>query len=355
MNLSEISFDFKSAVKYVAIGLGVLAALWLLWLLLIFLFNLISPPKVVADIAFGNLPTPFASNYSPTPNLFTLDTPGGDLPNPPAILKVYKVPNVEGKFTSLENAKKIATNNSLDADPNRISEDEWRFTAKKQPARSLRYNIVTGNFAFTYDWVSDPSSLTGVFKTNDVDITLQARSFINGFKALKPDLKKSKTRITFWKLAGKDRNQVGSYSDANAVLVEVFRDKIQGKYEVVEGDPNKASVNVLISSSQKTEKKLLELNYTYWQYDEKKVGTYPPKSPEKAFEDLKNGNAFVVVGAAEPFEQIDIVSVKIAYFNPMIEIRYFQPIYVFEGEGLVKGVNKNFVAYVTAISSIYQQ
>src|SRR3990167_1958908 len=121
MNLSEISFDFKSAVKYVGIGLGVLAVLWLLWLLIVFLFNLISPPKVVPDIAFGKLPAPFVTNFSPNPNLFNLDTPGGNLPNPLAILKVYKVPNVEGKFTSLENAKKIATNNGLDSDPNKIS------------------------------------------------------------------------------------------------------------------------------------------------------------------------------------------------------------------------------------------
>ncbi len=354
MNLSQISLNFKSAVKYAAIGLGILAILWLLWLLLSFIFSLIFPSKITADIAFGKLPSPFNLNYTANPNLFKLDTPGGTLVKPPTLFKVYSVPNIEGKFTSLENAKKIAINNGLDSDPDKIAENEWRFTAKKNPSRSLKYNIVTGNFTFTYDWVSDSSSLVGIFKTNDTDIVGQARSQINSFKALKTDLTKSETRITFWKLAGNNRNQVSSYSDANAVLVEVFRDKIEKKYDIVEGNPNKASVNVLISPSQKSEKRLLELNYIYWQYDEKKFGTYPAKSASQAFEELKAGKAFVVSGLNEVFEEVDIVEVKLAYFNPMTEIRYFQPIYVFKGEGLVKGVKKEFVAYVSAISSNYQ-
>jgi hypothetical protein len=355
MNLSQIAVNFKSAVKYLAIGVGILAILWLLWLLMVFIFNLISPPKTEPDIAFGKLPRPFLSNFRPNPDLFTLDTPGNSLPTPPSLLKVYSVPNVEGKFTSLENAKKIASANGLDSDPDKISENEWRFTSKKVPGRSLRYNIVTGNFIYTYDWVADPSSLTGIFKTTDADIIAQARSIVKGFKALKTDLTKSETRISFWKLAGNDRNQVSSYSDANGVMVEIFRDKVEGKYPVVEGNPARASVNVLISPTQKTEKKLLELNYTYWEYDDSNIGTYPPKSPSEAFAELKDGEAFVTVGLNEAFEKIDIVEVTLSYFNPMDEIRYFQPIYVFKGEGLIKNERKEFIAYVPAVSSSYQQ
>src|SRR3990172_13181387 len=103
MNLSQISLNFKSAVKYAAIGIEILVILWLLWLLLSFIFGLILPSKVTPDIAFGKLPSPFTLNYTANPNLFKLDTPGGGLVKPPALLKVYSVPNVEGKFTSLEN------------------------------------------------------------------------------------------------------------------------------------------------------------------------------------------------------------------------------------------------------------
>ncbi len=355
MNLSEISFNFKSAIKYLGIGLVVLFILWLLWLLLVFLFGLINPKKIGPDIAFGKLPVPFTANFVPSPNLFSLETPGGVLPIPPTTLKVYKVPNVEGKFTSLENAKKIARSNGLDADPDKISENEWQFTSNKVRARNLKYNIVTGNFVFTYDWVSDPSSLVGIFKTNDAEITKLARSFIKDFNSLKPDLVNGKSRITFWKLAGKDKNQVSSYSDANAVLVEIFRDKLEDKYEVIEGNPDKSSINVLISAAQKTEKKLLELNYTYWHYDKAKIGTYPPKTPLKALDDLKKGNGYAVIGGSEVFDYVEIAKISLAYLNPITEVRYFQPIYVFEGDGLVKGVRKSFVAYVSAISSNYQQ
>jgi len=356
MNLSDISLNFKKVIKYLAIGLVILALLWLLWLLLTFLFGLLIPKKTGPNLAFGKLPPPFTSNYLPNPvPTYILDTPGGSFPETPPLLTVYKVPNVEGKFTSLETAKKIASENGLDATPTKISESEWAFTSKKLAARNLRYNIVTGNFTYTYDWVADPSSLVGIFKTNDIEISEKAKGFLRNFRALRTDLKNGSTRITFWKLAGDTRNQVSSYSDANAILVEIFRDKIKNKYEIVEGNPNKASINVLISPNQRSEKKLLELNYVYWYYDESKPGTYPPKPPSQAYKELTGGKAFVVVGNGEAFEEITIGKVKLAYLNPLTEVHYFQPIYVFEGDGLVKGVRKPFIAYVSAIDHNYQQ
>ncbi len=355
MNLSQISLNFKSAVKYIAVGLAALFVIWLLWLLLSFVFNLINPPKLTADLGFGNLSKPFAYNSTFSSTFFTLDTPGGNLPLPPSLLKVYSIPNLEGKFTSLDNAKQIAQSNSLDADPVRLSENEWRFISKKNPSRVLTYNIVTGNFNFSYDWVSDPSSLVGVFKTTDNKIIDKARSFLYSFKSLKPDLKKSQTRITFWKLIGKNRNQVSSYSEANAVRIEIFRDKIDGKYDIVEGNTNLASINILISAAQRPDQQLLELNFTYWDYDTKQFATYPPKPASQAFDELKSGKAYIAAGQTEAFENINVFEVNLAYFNPTTVVKYFQPVYVFKGEGLVKGVRKSFVAYLPAVSSSYQQ
>lgn len=352
--LPYIAENIKSLLKWGLVTVVALFGLWLLWLTFSFTYRvLFPPPPPPPDIAFGKIRQPIVFNSNFSANVFVLNTPGNVVVTPPRVLTVYEVPPISGEFSSLENAKKIAKSAGLDSDPQQISDNEWRFTNSKNPNRSLKYNIVTNNFVYKYDWNSDTKALEGVFKTNEKTIVNKAQSFLSSFKALKDDLKTGTTRITYWKIIGNDRNQVGSFSEANAVMVEFFRKEIDEKNKFVEVDPNRSQVNAWISPSNSTERQLLELNSTYYAYNLEKKGTYPPKSGNTAFEDLRSGKAFIAVGSDKNFESITINKTSFAYINPSTEQSYLQQVYVFEGKGKVGGEMTDFLAFVPAIDSQY--
>lgn len=359
MNLSSASIEFKKIIIWIGVGLVILFGLWLFWLILVFLFKLVFPPPPAGpDTAFGKLPQPFV--YSSKLNFktinFNLDTPGGRITSFSKIIKVYPIPQPEGKFDSLDKAKEKAGGAGLDSEPIRISDNDWRWTSTQNPNKTLKLNIVTNNFTYTYDWIADTSALGGVFKTTDSDSIAQARNYLSDFSGLKKDLNTGSAKVSYFKLIGGERDQVGSYSEANAVQIQLFRAKIvdgQIKYSLVE--PKQNLVSVMFSATARTEKRLLEINYTFWSVNFKSPATYPSKTGQEAFSDLKQGKALVVEGDGENFENINIGSISFAYYNPGEYEAYLQPVYVFKGDGLVGGVKKNFIAYVSAISSTYQR
>ncbi len=352
--LPYVADNIKSVLRWAAIIAVSLFGLWLTWLFINFTYKLVFPPPPPGpDIAFGKIRQPFVYNSTIDGSVYVLDTPGGSLPNPGQKLTVYALAPVQGEFSSLDSAKKVANSAGLDSEPQKISENEWRFTSSKNPNKSLKYNIVTHNFVYSYDYNADTGALSGIFKTTDEKIVTKARDDLAGFKSLKADLKSGESRVSFYKIVGSNRNKVGSYSEANAVLVEIFRAPISETAELVEPNPDLANVNVLLSPSMQSEKQLLQLNFVYWDYEKDKTATYPPKSANQAFDDLKNGKAFIAKGAGNNFNSITISEVKIAYFNPSTDQATLQPVYVFSGKGIVSGESKDFTAYVPAVSSDY--
>lgn len=353
--LPYLAENIKTLLRWGLITVVALFAIWFLWLTFSFTYKLIfPPPPTPPDIAFGKLRQPVVFNSNFAADLFTLDTPGSAVVTPPRVLKIFEVPEIEGEFASLDNAKKVARGAGLDSDPQQLSDNEWRFTSKKNPSKSLRFNIVTHNFIYSYDWIADSKALEGVFKTTDQAIIDKAKSSLNTFKSLKDDLKNGTFRVSYWKIVGNDRTAVGSFSEANATMVEFFRKDIGTENKLIEIDPTRSQVNVWLSPAS-GDKQILEINFTYYGYNKDSSATYPPKTGVQAFEDLKAGDAFIATGLSEPFESISITETSLAYLNPNTDQRTLQPIFVFKGVGLVRGEEKDFLAYVAAVSSDYQR
>lgn len=354
--LPYVAENIKSVLRWGLVAIVALFGLWLTWLFISFTYKVIFPPPPPGpDIAFGKLRQPVIFNSTFAATLFTLDTPREEIVSPARLLTVYEIPVIKGEFASLDNAKKTAQSAGLDSEPQQISDNEWRWTNKKNPNKSLNFNIVTNNFIYRYDWKADTKALEGSFKTNDEAMVSKAKTFLSTYKSLKDDLKNGSTRISFWKIVGNDRNKVGSYSEANAVMVEFFRMKVDGETNLVESNPNRSQVNVWISPASQGEKQLLELNFIYFSYNKDRLATYPSKPSAQAFEDLKTGKAYIATGQGDAFESITITKTSLSYFNPNTDQRVLQQVYVFEGYGLVKGEKKDFSAYVPAISSKYQR
>jgi hypothetical protein len=331
-----------------------LAALWLLWILVSFTYKVVFPPLPAGpDLAFGKLRQPFTFNSTFNSGLFQLDTPGGGVVIPPENLKVYEIPAIEGEFASLDNAKKIARSAGLDSDPEQLSENEWRWTNQKNPYKSLKFNIVTNNFNYKYDFVADKTALVGVFKADNDTLINRAKTSLNTFKALRDDLKNGTAKVSFWKIVGADRTLVGSSSEANAAMVELYRAPLNADNPIIEMDPTRSQINVWISPTSVSDKQIIEVNYIYYSYNLARVATYPPKTGSEAYSELTSGNAYIAQGAKEVFEEITITKTYLAYLNPNREQATLQPVFVFQGSGLVNGEKKDFLAYVPALHSDY--
>jgi hypothetical protein len=82
------------------------------------------------------------------------------------------------------------------------------------------------------------------------------------------------------------------------------------------------------------------LEYTLWPVSQENSATYPLKSGEEAFEELKNGGGAIILGGNQV--EAAIRKVYLAYLDTKEYQDFLQPIFVFEGDG-------GFVAYVAAV------
>ena len=84
-----------------------------------------------------------------------------------------------------------------------------------------------------------------------------------------------------------------------------------------------------------------DASFIHFIADSSNFSTYPIKTAEAAFEDLKQGNALVFTNDKNA-KLIDIIDVSLGYYIGDENQQYFLPIVVFKG--------KEFTAYVNALS-----
>lgn len=353
MGLQTISEQFRRVIRYIGLSVVTIIGIILLWFVVSFFWKILFPPAPLeADLAFGKIKKPFVYNFQPKNAQFSLDTNSGQLNTLTNILPVYAIPAPEGKFVSLDESKKIAQKAGLDSEPTKLSEFEWRFTSQKNPSKSLKVNIVSKNFSYLDDWNTNQKVLEGFFQTNEETITKEARSYLANLNSLKDDLKNKAAKVSYWKLVGPQKNKVASFSEANAVLVELFRDDISFNKKtlpIFESNDNLSLINLLVGP-----KNLIELNFTYWNVEFSKFATYDLKTSEEAYDNLRKGNAYLPKNENLNFDSITITDIELGYLNPnSTTIRFMQPIFVFEGEGNINGAKIDFLAYVLALKDDY--
>lgn len=124
------------------------------------------------------------------------------------------------------------------------------------------------------------------------------------------------------------------------VELNLWQDDID-KTPIVTPDFKKGLIKATAINNRNADLKYIALDYIFWPIDMNNFGTYPIKTPQEAFEELKNGDGFIAV---EPrTSTVSITKVYLAYYLTEQYSNYLQPVYVFEGPG--------FAAIVPAIKS----
>lgn len=285
-------------------------------------------PKVEEkpDTKFGVLPSPdfpktsvSSSNFS-----YSLDTTTGGLPKigvDPTferLVKVYFVIKPYATFLSPDKSRTLAEKFNIKVAPLVLNETTYEF---KQENKALIVDLDSDNFRYFKE--ASPSAQSQ--DTDDKLISDFKRS-LETLGVLKEELKKGRAKVT--------------PLDKGITLVSIWPEDLDKK-PILTSDVNKSQVNAEILGSAASLEDYISLNFSFYKVDTSTFATYPIKSPEEAFNDLRRGKGVVIVEPQKP--QVSITSVSLGYYLAENYSPYIQPIFVFEGP--------NFISYVPAISS----
>lgn len=288
------------------------------------------PVEEKPDNKFGILPpinfppsSVSSSNFS-----YSLDTTTGGLPKIGVdtgfekLIKVYFVIKPYATFLSSDKVQALADRFDIKNSPQILNETTYTF---KQDAKNLTVDLDSGNFKYTNEATISASETLD----DDTKLTSDFKNILAQLGGLKEELQNGRSKIL-----KSDGNE------ANKATISIWPQALDKK-QIFTADFNKALVNATVASSASSLDKYLSLNFAFFQVDLNTFATYPTKTSDDAFADLKAGKGTVVVEPNNP--QVSITSVYLGYFLEENYSPYIQPIYIFEGP--------SFVAFVPAVSS----
>lgn len=298
------------------------------------------PVEEKPDIKFGVLPLPDfpKSNVSSSNFSYSLDTTTGGLPKigmDPGfekIIRVYFVTQTFATFLSPEKSQSLAQKFDIINSPEIISETKYKFTDRD---KFLSINLDNGNFLYkkeaTISAIENPD--------DDKKLISEFKQFLANLDLLKDDLKNSRTKITLLRTSGRGFVPTNVKAEVQAVQISLWPDSIDNKL-IFTPDFNKALINAIVIKEASKLDSYLSLDFVYYPIDTTTFATYPIKTPEVAFDDLKKGKGVVIVEPDNP--QVSITAVSLGYYLSENYTPYLLPIFIFEGP--------NFVAYIPAIN-----
>jgi hypothetical protein len=300
------------------------------------------PAYIAPTVRYGVLPkNVFPSKEFTKKNLafeFTNDV----LPNFGDQAKVFVIYRSKTEILALEEAKEVAKNFGFLNEPSRVSEGVYEFKDNKN--RVLTMNVLEGNFNLKYPYTTDNSVLEGKNMPSKEKAIEAAETFLELGNKYGTDLKNGEKKVSYWKIADGTLAAVSALSESNAIKIDFYRESVDKKYEITSAQNGEATVSILVSGAQETDKRIIEANFKYATIDRESYSTYPIKTAAEAVEDLKAGNYWPSSDVVA--NDVIIRTMSLAYYEPVTLTQYLQPIYIFRGDN-------NFVAYVSAITDKY--
>ncbi len=341
VTLTKASYWARFFVRYGSVGIVSIVLVvflgktgWTLWK------KAHPDPPPPPDMAFGRVPKIQFPEQGDLGHSFVLETPDGDFGDFGDRIKIFFIPRSSSTILALENAKKLAKDFEFAGQPEKINEGTYKFESLL--GYELTINALTGRFDIKYPYLNDQTLIRPASLPDEQRVTQEVKAYLNRAGKLSDNIDEGVSKISYYKIMPGELVQAASYSEADLLRVDLFRSRIEDEYRVVTAEANKASISLLVSGSEDEKRKIVEVNYRYVPIDVSKLATYPIKPVDVAWMDLENGDYFAAKDAKTG--PIVIRRVELAYFEPLVGTNFFQPVYVFEGDG-------DFVGYVPALAS----
>ncbi|TSC53769.1 MAG: hypothetical protein LiPW16_308 [Microgenomates group bacterium LiPW_16] len=352
--LTETAYYTRRAINWgIVLLLAILIAKVILNIVTTTWRKIHPPPPPPPTVAFGKLPPikfpPPAGGASPSAKLnFTLETIEGKPPVASPTATVFFMPKPAPNLLSLTRARQFANRLGFKGEPQAESQTIYRWQDEQEPLRTVRIDIVDGNFQINYDYVAGLSVFAEKNLPTGEQAIAEAKNFLQNLGLYTPALAKGEVKISYWQLIGNNLIQTTSLANADAVRADLAREEILG-LKLFPPNPSQELVHFIFSGSRQPTKRILKASYKFWEIETEQRATYPLKTSAQAWEELKNGGGFIArlqsPGGEATGGQAKIIIRKIylAYFYPEEHQNFLQPIFVFEGD-------PSFMAFIPAVS-----
>ena len=360
---SQLAQTAKS-VRIVALGL---VAFFIVYLVFAQVLGIISkvvisqrPAKVVPpSVAFGKLPAlPLKSLVleGGSPN-YNLETTTGTLPALPNKTKVYKIITPQASFLSLERTKSLARKFGFQMTSKEISASLYFW---QDGDRTLRANTVTGNFEIDTDISQMTLSVGDLPSPGEIKST--AKGYLDGKGLFRSGFEIGSQQVTLIKKSGTTLSRALSLSETSLARIDLFRainDEDGKGVPLLPQNPKKGVVSLYYVGARNNN--FPKLKYTVWDFDLEKGETYPLRSINSAWQEIKNNTGVVTYlqyQGSDSLETLNSLAVSdvfirrvyLAYFDDENIQNFLQPIYVFEGDGKARdGKPTEIILYLPAI------
>lgn len=341
MSLTYTAFVSRKIIKYGGVGIAGFTMAYILIGMGIAAYLKAHPPYQAPDVKFGLLPKTVFPEKKFAKKDFTAELPNDKFPSFKDQAKVYVITRPDNTFLALDQDIVTARDFGFVAKPQEIKYGVYEFK-NDNLNQTLTMNVLDGSFQLRYPYENDQLLLNPEKMPTKEEATNIAKGYLSGAGKFPEDIAEGGERkISFWKIGFEGLKSVTSLSEANIIKVDFFRKNLDSDFKILSTDINGASVSVLVTGSQLEGKKIVEVSYKYATIDRELFSTYPIKTAEEAWNDLKMGNYWPASDVET--NKVTIRNMYLAYFEPISLTNYLQPIYVFEGDG-------KFAAYVPAVT-----
>ncbi|HVF69263.1 MAG TPA: hypothetical protein VNA13_01725 [Xanthomonadales bacterium] len=378
MSLHKATELIKKFGIGMGIGLGVIIIISIFVRIGGYIISVAVPPKITPpNQAYDALPAiEFPRNKVDNNFTYVLNTVSGALPADfPDRLIIYPLEEPEPNFLNLDKAKEKAgilgfTNREGKVIPETaLGNGNYEWADASGINRKLRIDTVTFNFALTSNYLAALTVLGSQDLSDEQNAIETARDFLERIELLPKDVdiqkisnpQKDLAYDTYPKLFSIRNGTLiptTSLSTARVIRVDFHQKdieydldtgikkaaKLKMKLPIRYPDPPFSTMSFWIASGENTAE-IYAANFIHNNIliPTDTVATYPIKTSGEAFEDLKNGKAYIASYNGLD-QQILISNIYLAYYLGETKQSHLMPIVVFEGQD-------GFFAYVPAVKT----
>ncbi|HWY78901.1 MAG TPA: hypothetical protein VNW29_00930 [Candidatus Sulfotelmatobacter sp.] len=349
-----------------------------------FIQTILFPPQIAPpNQAYGQLPQiVFPQSTVKGQFTYTINTVDGSLPqNFPDRILLYPVIISQPNLLNLDDAKnKVSSLGFIDQTGNPLTEItrggpnyEWDELIGFQ--RKIIYNIVNQNFTMTSNYLTSLMVLNAQFLGDQPGAINTVNNFLSSINQLPADVNITltqnpspdapyETTPQLYSITNGQLTPTTSLSNAQIIRVDLYQKEIDYSFTAGQNQdlrhfqnfdmkmpimypyPPFSTMNFLVASGQNDSNVVSAIfNHQMINTQPDKEATYPIKTVQQAFDELKNGKAYIAAyNGSGSGNQVFITKVYLAYYLGVTQQSYLMPVIVFEGQN-------GFFAYVSAITS----
>lgn len=334
--LSKVASRTKSVSKWIGVLILILIVIKIGGIIKERIFPTPQPPPTVA---FGKLPAVNFPNNTVKRNFsYSIDTLTGILPSFSDRIPVYKIKSTKPDLLAFEKIKNMVSNLGFNSQSAAVSQDTYQWQDSDFLSRKIAINIFTSDFTLTSSFLSTPN--TKPFNIDKNSALETAKTFLENMSLLPNDIDDTKTKVTFFYKKNYALVSTNDPSNTTDAKVDFFQSDVN-KLPIYYPHPFTSTMNFVIEN---TEDKLevVAANFVHQKISTNESATYPIKTADQAFSQLKSGKAYIVFYSGNA-NNILIKDVFLAYYIEEKRQDYLTPIVVFQGDN-------DFFAYVPAIT-----